>query len=102
MTAARRRSTILPRIVQGRGVRWQGAGVVSRRVRIDTGAQLTRRDNEKREPKVLTVDVKANVLLALCVLPSHEPGIRCQLERNATIDKRGLTVSDTAMVGLKL
>ena len=43
-TAARRRSTILPRIVQGRGVRWQVAGVVSRRVRIDIGAQHTWRD----------------------------------------------------------
>src|SRR5436305_2748313 len=49
MTGARRRSTIPPRIVQGRGVRWQGAGVVLRRVPIDTGARRTRRGDEERE-----------------------------------------------------
>ena len=53
MSGARRRSTIHPRIGQGRGVRWQDAGVVSRRVRIDIGAQHTVRENEKRKPKVL-------------------------------------------------
>src|SRR5260370_699163 len=54
MSGARRRSTIRPRIGQGRGVRWQDAVVVSRRVRIDIGAQHTVRENEKRAPKVLT------------------------------------------------
>ena len=52
MTGVRKRSTIHLRIVQGRGVRWQGAGVVSRRVPIDTGAQHTEGDNEEDE-KVL-------------------------------------------------
>src|SRR2546421_699522 len=71
MTGARKRSTILPRIVQGRGVRWQGVGVVSRRVHIDTGAQHTWRDNEKREPKV------GKTLIRICIpkdnlLPSTE------------------------------
>src|SRR3989442_15383309 len=72
MTGARKRSKILPRIVQGRGVRWQGAGVVSRRVPIDTGAQHTERDNKKREPKV------GKTLIQICIprktlLPSKEP-----------------------------
>src|SRR6266566_1138783 len=72
MTGARKRSMILPRIVQGRAVRWPGAGVVSRRVPIDIGAQHTERDSEKREPKV------GKTLIRISIpkdnfLPSKEP-----------------------------